>query len=170
VKFYLTSCLYASNPDDIANLSAVVFNISDGTAGFNLTGEVKRDISKVKVSILFKVPSNPASNEYDKVLVKADADACKLEQGIFSNYLIRFITDQLKTYSNIKFECIQKKGPIFISNFPIVEMSQIPLFILKGREGAGRKWEVSVDIKGKDAKTKRITQKISLKLYGFSIF
>lgn len=169
MQFYLTSCQYTSNPLFIDNLSVNVFNDSDGFSNVNMSAEATDVYSRAKIALLVKTQS-AGSQEYDNVILKADADTCKIQQGVFGNYLIKFITDKLKLHSNIKFECVLPKGPIYIRNLSLNQKIDMPLFVTQSRQGTERKWEVTVGVKLKAPKSKTLSNAMSLKFWGYTAF
>lgn len=69
--------------------------------------------------------------DYDLNVFTSNVDSCKAAQGLFGNYIIKFLLMNNEKHSNIKPECPQKKGLYYAYNFPAPENPKhlIPSFI-----------------------------------------
>lgn len=83
-------------------------------------------------------------------------------QGIFGNFIIKVVSDNLEKYSNYRFDCPQKKGDFYVYNFPILDDKNFPPFLLR----ATGKVEVSSVIKAKIENVKQTVHMFTLKFYG----
>jgi Protein of unknown function (DUF1091) len=146
-----------------------VFNDSQDNSKFNLSFVFPEDFAKLKVSISLVTQEN-GKQEYDKVLFDANADSCKIQQGVLASYLTQVVTQTISKFSNLSFTCPQKKGFVAISNFNLNDISALPKMISSSRQGKGRLWVFTFGVKGKDVKVKSLVNVTTLKFYGSTIF
>lgn len=114
------------NPIYTSNFSFVTFNDSQGESRFNMSGYQKCDLLKVIVSGELVGKSNTTSKDYDQKLLNINVDTCKASKGIFGNFLVRMIADNLEKHSNYRFACPQKKNFFYATNFPVVDDKFFP--------------------------------------------
>lgn len=150
------------NPTVLSDFSLKVFNDSQG--GFsraNLSTTLIVDVIKITTLVAMKVKTNEDSNEFDKVIFKGNIDTCKVSKGIFGNFFVQMIAENLDKHSNFSFECPQKKAFYHATNFP-VDAKYIPYYIL----GKPQIWEVSATLKAKLANIKSMVHVVTVKIYG----
>lgn len=68
---------------------------------------------------------------YDLNVLSSNVDSCKAAQGLFGNYIIKFLLMSNVKFSNFKADCPQKKGFYYAYNFPAPENPKdfIPSFM-----------------------------------------
>lgn len=108
-----------------------------------------------------KVKTNEDSKEYDKVIFKGIIDTCKVSKGIFGNFLVQMVAENLEQYSNFTFECPQKKASFHATNFP-VDAKYFPYYIL----GKTQKFVISATVRAKVSNIKSIVHVITVQFHG----
>lgn len=104
---------------------------------------------------------------HEKVYVdefESQLDTCKISKGIFGNFIINMIADQLEEFSNFRFQCPQRPGYYYCANFPLTIDKYVPMYLMnKGF------WEFSLYSKFKNPKTKKMVVYLSVKVHGTNL-
>lgn len=98
------------------DLNVVVFNDS-GISYFNYSVKLLVDFRRTLISFDLKKKSSEAQRNYDLNVFNSNVDSCKAAQGLFGNYIIKFLLTHNEKNSNIKPQCPQKKGFYYAYNF-----------------------------------------------------
>lgn len=108
----------------------VVFNNSD-ISYFNYTARLLVDFRRTLASFDLKKKSDGKLKNYDLNVLSSNVDSCKAAQGLFGNYIIKFLLMSNVKFSNFKADCPQKKGFYYAYNFPAPENPKdfIPSFM-----------------------------------------
>jgi Protein of unknown function (DUF1091) len=156
------------NPNLVANVTARAFNDTDDISRFTLSANVKENLLKEKMTLTMKVKTDK-SKTYDKLLFRTDLEACSGARGGFATFFIPLLNDYVAKYSNVKELCPLKKGFYFIENFAIE--GELPrLNFLPTPISDDIRWEATVDLKGRVAKSKALIQGLTFKIYGTAIY
>lgn len=91
----------------------------------------------------------------EEIGYKASVNTCNVANGIFGNFFIRVAMENMKNHSNFQFECPHKKSFIYLTNFPIIQLRDIPSFILAAYGKKIWKWQLTLVVKGKVSKKKQ---------------
>lgn len=110
--------------------NVVVFNQSD-ISYFNYTSKLLMDFRRTLISFDLKKKSAGTQKNYDLNVFNSNVDSCKAAQGLFGNYIIKFLLTNNEKNSNMKPECPQKKGFYYAYNFAAPDNPKdfIPSFI-----------------------------------------
>lgn len=114
---YFDSAETWSSQKHIEDFQVVVFNHS-GVSYFNYTAKLLVDVRRALISFDLKKKSVGTQKNYDVDVFTSNVDSCKAAQGLFGNYIIKFLLMSSVKNSNLKVECPQKKGFYFAYNFP----------------------------------------------------
>lgn len=163
-EIYFYSADVTINHNYIQNFNFNIFNSSDGISMFNASGEVLSDFEKIVVAFVIKSKSNENFAEYDKMLLRGTIDTCKASEGIFGNFLMRFLKSTVKDYSNISLTCPHYKGFYYGCNFSRPDDESIPMFLPRTKNF----WEASFKGKVKVPKVARLVQFFTAKVQGIA--
>jgi Protein of unknown function (DUF1091) len=95
----------------------VVFNDTEGRSLFNMTAKLDKRLIKIFVtSEIFRKSMNAS---FGSPLIKQTIDTCNAQKGVIGSFLLQAVIDNLKNYSNYKFECPQVPDVFYCYNFPI---------------------------------------------------
>lgn len=164
MSVYLNTTKYTFNPTYYHNISLTVFNNSERISCVNATADLKVDLVKIILDTCLKIKTD-GEKEYNQVLYQGNVDLCQASKGIFANFIIRLVSDQLEQYSNYRFACPQKAQFMYATNFPVNIGKYIPTYFqhLYGF------WELTCLAKGKSFTSKKFARLFSVKLYGNSV-
>lgn len=158
----MDSVKFNINPRYASNLSMVVFNDTNGLSKFNLTGTQLVDFKRTFLMFNVAFKSNEASKTFDKEVYKGTADVCILTKGFFGNLIVRNMVEILDSYSNFKLECPQKKGFIYVYNYPMDSDRYYPKFMFL----TPRSYEFTVVLKAKIENVRATALVVTIKFYG----
>lgn len=114
----------------------------------NSSGTLMVEILKYVVKFDLKLQNNK-SMEYDQPFLKGTFDSCRVQRGVLGNIVVKIIVSQIEKYSNYKFECPQKTGFYYATNYPIVEnFDNLPPFLVAFM-GEPRTAKVSASVRAK---------------------
>lgn len=118
MKMFFHSVKFTTFPNYTSEGYAVIFNDSSGTSLVNTSVTLNKDISSLKllVAINYKLPGD---RSYDRELLKTSVDACRYDIGFASNFLIKYVLENLKNNTNYEFVCPVQKNVYFFKNCPI---------------------------------------------------
>lgn len=105
------------NPKFGSNCSAVVFNDTEGRSLFNITAKLDKRL--IKIFITSEIFRKAVNGSYGSPFFKQTIDTCNAQKGVIGSFLLRAVSDNLKHYSNYKFECPQVPDVFYGYNFPI---------------------------------------------------
>ncbi|CRL04957.1 CLUMA_CG018306, isoform A [Clunio marinus] len=162
-KIYWSSVTYTSNPMYVSDVSTNIFNDTDGDTKFNMTVTQLEDMEKLLITIVLIQNSKKGMKDFNRELLRINADTCNQFKGTFKNAIVRNIFRDIREVSNIKFSCPQPKGIFYIRE--LVLPGSIPFmdkFIKYALEGD---FEMTVLIRAKPFK-KKLTNGVSVKAYG----
>lgn len=165
-KMYYDAAQFNINPIYASNFSFVTFNDSQGDSRFNMSGYQTCDLLKVMNSGELVGKSNAASKDYDRKLLKINLNTCNVSKGLFGNFIIRMISDNLEKHSNYRFVCPQKKNFYYAINFPVVDDKYFPTQLL----GHSFYWRVSFIFKGKVPNVRSLVHLFSIRLDGHTVW
>jgi len=151
---------YTSNPSLIANMTASVFNDSNGDSRINYTTTLLVDLARNLVIFSIAPPENQNPNN----VVQGNFDPCKVSKGVLGGFVVKMIQDSLDKYSNYKFGCGMKKGIYYGANFN-VDDSMMPLHFF----GQKLRFVADFNIKAKTTKQKSFVQVFALKVNGIVV-
>jgi len=143
----------------VANLTFLVFNNSDGDSLLNSTASLLVDLNRISVS--FRLSPAVVSSQNVNKIIQGSVDTCKVQKGIFGNFLIKMIQDSMAKYSNFMLQCTMKKGFYYSANLK-VEDSFLPLHLF----GQQLKFSFQSAIKGKISNKKGFVEVFSYKING----
>lgn len=84
----------------IADFEVVVFNNS-GISHFNYTAKLLVDVQRALLSFDVKKKSSGTQRNYDVDVFNSNVDSCKAAQGLFGNYIIKFLLTSIqKTFKS----------------------------------------------------------------------
>lgn len=89
----------------------------------HFTALLDKNISSFKVSLTIRVKS-ASERSYEKEVLKAIVNTCKVQNGIIGNFIVSIVKDRLEDYSNYKFECSLEKKLYYAQNFPICGLKE----------------------------------------------
>ncbi|CRL04962.1 CLUMA_CG018468, isoform A [Clunio marinus] len=124
------------------------------------------DMEKLLITIVI-IQNSKDMKDFNRELLRINADTCKLFQGTFKNYIVRNIFRDIREVSNVKFSCPQPKGSFYISE--LILPGSIPFidkFLKYALEG---EFELTLQFRAKPFK-KKLTDGVSVKLYGIYTF
>ncbi|CRL04964.1 CLUMA_CG018469, isoform A [Clunio marinus] len=162
-KIYWSSVTYTSNPMYVSGFGVIIFNDTDGDTKSNATLTQLEDMEKLLITIVLIQNSKKGMKDFNRELLRINADTCNQFKGTFKNAIVRNIFRDIREVSNIKFSCPQPKGIFYIRE--LVLPGSIPFmdkFIKYALEGD---FEMTVLIRAKPFK-KKLTNGVSVKAYG----
>ncbi|CRL04958.1 CLUMA_CG018477, isoform A [Clunio marinus] len=112
-KVYWSSVTYTSNPMYVSGFGVNKFNDTDGNTNFNMTFTQLEDMEKLLITIVI-IQNSKDMKDFNRELLRINADTCKLSQGIFKNFVVRNVFRDIRESSNVKFSCPQPKGTFYI--------------------------------------------------------
>jgi len=146
----------------IANLTAGVFNNSEGESMINASAVLLNDIQRLMIS--FRVAPTHVNDSNANLIKKGTADACKISKGIIGSVIIKMVQESLTKYSNIQFKCNMVKGFYYMTNAKIDD-SLVPLHLF----GQQLKFTVDFKLKSKIVIKKPLVEILSLQLTGITL-
>ncbi|CRL04967.1 CLUMA_CG018315, isoform A [Clunio marinus] len=162
-KIYWSSVTYTSNPTYFSDFSVIIFNDTDGETKSNATLTQIEDMEKFIITIVLKQSSKKGMKDFDRELLRINADTCKLSQGSFKNYIVRNIYRDIREFSNLKFSCPQPKGTFYLREF--ILPGTIPFIDKLIPNISNGYFEFTLLIRAKPFK-KKLTNGVSVKAYG----
>lgn len=136
-------------------------NDSNGVALLNLSTTVTCDFLKTITNFILLGKVNEDDKDYKEVIVKGVADTCKASKGVFGNFVIQMIAENIHKYSNYSFDCQVKKDSYYVLNFPLA-FDYVPHYLI----GRTRSFSLTATVKGKVAKIKSLVHAFTLKFSG----
>lgn len=137
-----------------------VFNDTNGVSRANVSGSTLVQFENVAASFKALGKTNEATNTFDKTMLSGTINFCSISKGTVGYFFLNFDQETLRKYSNFSFDCPQKKGFYYASNFPMLDDQQIPPFLrISGTN------EVHVLIKGKIKNVKSMVLVGSFRAY-----
>lgn len=163
-QIFLHSSQIVSNPEFISNATLQVFNDSDGVSRVNFTSRLKVDIVRPAIFITISTRKS-GSRVYDDVYYKGQVDLCKMQNGTFTNFIMKVVAIAIEKHSNFRFECRQEKKFVYITNLPAFEVKYLTIF---SRKVEDRKPEfvILMEVKVKVAGRKPLDSIVSGKICG----
>jgi len=153
---------FTSNPSLIANMTASVFNNSDGDSKANFSSTILVDF--MKALILYRI-TPPNFNEQDtNNIIQGSFDPCKVSKGVFGGFIIKMLQQSMEKYSNYRFGCGLKKGFYYTANFNLDD-SLLPLHIF----GQQLKFVGDFNVKVKTTKQKSMVEAFTIKVTGIAV-
>ncbi|CRL04961.1 CLUMA_CG018327, isoform A [Clunio marinus] len=107
-KIYWSSVTYTSNPIYFSDISANIFNDTDGDTKFNMTFTQLEDMEKLLLTIVI-IQNSKNIKDFNRELLRINADTCNQFKGTFKNAIVRNIFRDIREVSNAKFSCPQPK-------------------------------------------------------------
>ncbi|CRL04959.1 CLUMA_CG018475, isoform A [Clunio marinus] len=162
-KIHWSSVSYTSNPAYFSDYSVNIFNDTDGETKCNATFTQLEDMEKLIITIVIKQNSKKGMKDFDRELLRINADTCKLSQGTFKNYVVRNIYREVREFSNIKYSCPQPKGTFYIRE--LILPGAIPFldkFLLNSFNGY---FEFTIYVRAKPFK-KKLADGLCMKAFG----
>lgn len=158
---YLQSVQLSVDPRYCSNVTAFVFNDTEGMSRFNGTADLKVDVLRglATGSIFMK---SSTTKEYDRLIFKTHVDACNLKKGIIGSFVVQMILENLEKHSNLAIPCPLKKGFLYAANFPVGDVSMIP----RGIIGLSGEWMAIGSVKGKIDRKKPMVEFGTYRMYG----
>lgn len=93
-----------SNPE----IAKVTWNLlQDDHENFVVSTNVSlyHNISKVIAVYNFTVPNDKNDNEYKKLIMKRNADVCRMAKGNISNKIGNMMIDEIEKHANFEVKC-----------------------------------------------------------------
>jgi Protein of unknown function (DUF1091) len=159
---FLFDCQCQTNPTYVGNFSFAIFNDTEGVSRFNLSMTQKVIVLKYLGYVNWKGSENPSSKVYDKDILKANFNTCKISKGVIGNFFVKIVTDRLIEHSNFNMSCPQREGFYHATNFPIAQIDHLPTSFI----GSFRNWELILTMKAKVSSSKALVHIMTLKFYG----
>ncbi|CRL04969.1 CLUMA_CG018480, isoform A [Clunio marinus] len=166
-KIYWSSVTYTSNPTYVSDFSVIIFNDTDGDTKSNMTVTQLEDMEKFIITIVLKQSSKKGMKDFDRELLRINADTCKLSQGSFKNYIVRNLFREFIEVSNLRFSCPQLKGTFYLRKFLLP--GSIPYMDKFLRNTVNGYFEFTLLIRAKPFK-KKLTDGVCVKAYGIYTF
>jgi Protein of unknown function (DUF1091) len=155
---------YSSNLQYTKNLSAILFKDSDGIVCLNMSAFFPVEFLKLVFIVKINNKSSPKAKSYDQEIFSASFDTCKVEKGIFGNFIAKMMVEQMKDKSSFNFTCGYKSGPFYIKNLAPPRGDLIPVALIS--TNAVIHWELNCVLKAKVKSSKALVHAYSLKLQG----
>lgn len=154
------------NPDFYPSFSAILFNDTEGVQRVNLSLTLNTDFFRTTNYLEFRFFADKASEISSRNGFKGTIDSCKVSKGVFGNFIIQMVANNIEKYSNYSFECTLKKGSYYVRNFPL-KFDNIPQsFFIEGRKN----FEISLAVKGRASIAKSpLVNMFLMKFFGESI-
>lgn len=152
-----------TNPALIVNATVSISNDTESGSLLSLSGSLKEDIAKIKISLHFKT-KNEGETEYTNLLFRTDMESCAAQKGGFATVYMMMIEGILKDYSNMKDFCPLKKGSYYLKNFGISGDLPWPKFLPSIPKELN--WEATVIIKARATNKKSLAHGFTLKIRG----
>ncbi|CRL04968.1 CLUMA_CG018314, isoform A [Clunio marinus] len=166
-QIYWSSVTNASNPTFFSDFNVNIFNDTDGITKLNLTFTQIEDMEKFIITIVIKQNSKKGMKDFDRELLRINADTCKQSQGTFKDYIVRSIYKDIRKYSTVKFSCPQPKGTFYLRKF--ILPGSIPFMDKFLRNAFRGYFEFSFLIRAKPF-NKKLADGFCVKVYGVYSF
>lgn len=139
-----------------------LFNDSNGVSRFNCSVTFVTEIMSPTIFIDFRVKTQQNIKDYNFKALEARVNVCKISQGVFGNFVIRYIMENLKNHSNFEFSCPMRAKTFFFENFPIINDSYLPLYFLR----QDLRWVITFVVKGRSNNVKSLSHISSSRVFG----
>ena len=106
------------------------------------------------------MPSVLSSENYDIVFFNNTVNICLVHDGIFPNYVLRKIFEDLQKRTGFKFTCPLPQGDFSYSEQPIFAGVEFPLLVFDG------KFRLTFTIRVQTAASKKIVDGYMVDYYG----
>lgn len=162
-KMFFTSAESTFNPIYVKDFQLVPFNDTNGASFLNSSGTLLVDFNQALVPFVLKTKVNVNDQEFNKIIFRGKIDTCKVADGVFGNFLVRFLMENLEKFSNLTLACPHKKNFYYAHNLPALDDSFIPGFFPRNRF----QWQITITVNAKVKKT--FVQIMSIRLYGIKL-
>lgn len=112
----------------MANFSLNVVNGSEFGTRCNASATLVKDLPNLIISFNIKEKS-PGSKVWNITIASGTFNTCKVQRGIFAEFLGNFFKDLMKEYSNFKMECPYKKGFYYLNNASMSDLDMLPRYL-----------------------------------------
>lgn len=153
--------LLSSSNYELANFTVVLQNISNGDTALNITVEVFQDLLQVPVYLSFSVPASKNDKNYEKTILKATINVCRILDGVAGNFVAKMLVAELTRASNIPLQCPFPKGSYKFINF-VLNDKYLPSYLFV----SDLKYLINVKVMAKLANQKNLVLLFNAKSYG----
>lgn len=99
--------IFTSDPR-YSNVSGIVWQERDHSY-LNVSAENFVDLDKMIVSFVLAVPKNDHDKNFENVAMKSTLNSCKINEGVFGNFIIKMAMDDFDETADFKFSCPFRK-------------------------------------------------------------
>lgn len=111
-RMYFHSVELIANPFFGTDPMIVAFNDSEGISKVNMSLSLNKDLQTLKILLSLKVKLGE-DRSYDKEILQTTIDTCKMDKGAFSNFVVKFVMENLRNHTNYSFKCPQLKTQLY---------------------------------------------------------
>lgn len=101
------------------NFSTTLFQTPDGRTLLNSSIDYSNDMSKQTIQFSFAVPKDKNDKNYENVIIKSNANLCKIGQGVMGDFIVRMAMEDFHKFADFNITCPFKKGHYTITNFEV---------------------------------------------------
>jgi Protein of unknown function (DUF1091) len=117
-KIYFHSVELIANPFFTSDPMVMAFNDSEGISKVNMSISLNKDLQTLKSLVVLKVKLGE-DRSYDKEILQTTIDSCKIDKGAFSNFIVKFVMENLRNHTNYSFKCPQLKAQLYGTNINV---------------------------------------------------
>lgn len=138
----------------------IIGNLS-GENVVNITVDILYDLTRIPIFVSFSIPNDPSDKSYQRNILKASFNLCRIVEGVTGDFVSKMIGEQLKKISNIPQKCPFPKGTYNFINFALND-KYLPTFLLNGNI----KYSVDTKVMGKVQQRKNLVLLFTARSFG----